>query len=250
MNTKKCNKCQLEKPLTDFYRRKYKSGWGTRPICIECWKRGNQEYKQRPDRMLVEREYNQQHYIDNKEHIDAINRQYRLDHKEELTAKNRQYYEDHKEELRAKSKEYCHRPDVAKRRSQYSRERNLIKNGPGKYKNERRCRQLLEDWFHRSFPKSRPAFLRHPETGNLLELDGFCEELKLAFEYDGEQHYHVKAHFKRSMPLEERQRIDALKNDLCRHYGIILIRVPYWENKRLAEFLREELIKRGITVNE
>eukprot|EP00414_Alexandrium_minutum_P004815 CAMPEP_0113830442 /NCGR_PEP_ID=MMETSP0328-20130328/6332_1 /TAXON_ID=39455 /ORGANISM="Alexandrium minutum" /LENGTH=103 /DNA_ID=CAMNT_0000798557 /DNA_START=327 /DNA_END=635 /DNA_ORIENTATION=- /assembly_acc=CAM_ASM_000350 len=47
--------------------------------------------------------------------------------------------------------------------------------------------------FHRiflglTFRKRRPSFLRSSK-GGYLELDGYCEELQLAFEYNGEQHY-------------------------------------------------------------
>lgn len=33
------------------------------------------------------------------------------------------------------------------------------------------------------------------QTGFLLELDGFCDTLKLAFEFGGIQHYEYPKHF-------------------------------------------------------
>ena len=45
----------------------------------------------------------------------------------------------------------------------------------------------------RQFPRRRPPFLRGP-LGRPLELDGYNEELQLAFEYNGEHHY-MDAHF-------------------------------------------------------
>ena len=55
-------------------------------------------------------------------------------------------------------------------------------------KGERKCREVMVRLYTRSFPKVRPQFLRNPETGYLLELDCFCEELRLAVEYNGVQH--------------------------------------------------------------
>jgi hypothetical protein len=58
---------------------------------------------------------------------------------------------------------------------------------------ERTTRELLETRLGKPFVKVRPDWLRG-DKGRNLELDGYCEELNLAFEYNGAQHY-SKKHF-------------------------------------------------------
>jgi hypothetical protein len=56
-----------------------------------------------------------------------------------------------------------------------------------------------------------------------MELDGYCEELKIAFEHQGIQHYkHVK-HFGSTDEIQSR---DKLKRILCKNKGIELIEIP------------------------
>ena len=52
-----------------------------------------------------------------------------------------------------------------------------------KYTCEEKCRFIFESCFQKKFIKTRKV-LPHR-----LELDGYCEELKLAFEHNGKQHY-------------------------------------------------------------
>src|SRR5690348_6310742 len=56
-------------------------------------------------------------------------------------------------------------------------------------KGEKECRRVLEEIYGKSFTKVRPKWLKNPETGRNLELDCYNEELKIAVEYNGEQHY-------------------------------------------------------------
>jgi hypothetical protein len=60
---------------------------------------------------------------------------------------------------------------------------------------ERICRRLFEFIFpnHR-FAKERPKWLTNPDTNRSLELDGYCDDLKMAFEYQGIQHYKFVPH--------------------------------------------------------
>jgi hypothetical protein len=103
---------------------------------------------------------------------------------------------------------------------------------------ENKVRIIFETYFNKQFPTVKPDFLKNPATGWRLELDGYCEELKLAFEYDGEQHYKEIEHWNDIRSLDSRQQYDELKTDLCKNAGITLIRIPYWEKDNLEEYIR------------
>ena len=59
-----------------------------------------------------------------------------------------------------------------------------------------------------------------------MELDGFCESLNLAFEYQWIQHYERVAYFQTKPQFEKRREDDKRKQILCKKYGITLILVP------------------------
>ena len=83
------------------------------------------------------------------------------------------------------------------------------------------CRLSFETIFKHPFPKCRPDWLLN-ERGNRMELDGYNENLKLAFEYNGEQHY-KENFFSQNMSLQRRIKNDELKINLCKKNGILLI---------------------------
>lgn len=94
-------------------------------------------------------------------------------------------------------------------------------------KNEKRCREIFESTFNKPFPTVRPDWLKNPETGRNLELDGFCEELSIAFEYDGEQHCRPNSYFhKTPEDFINQTKRDDLKDKICKERGIKLIRIP------------------------
>jgi hypothetical protein len=110
-------------------------------------------------------------------------------------------------------------------------------------KRERICREWFENKFQQPFPKSKPSWLVN-HTGRRLELDGYCEELKIAFEYNGKQHYEP-CQFSSGQTTEDmmknftaqRQR-DNLKSKLCTEHGVKLIVVPY-NKKNIRVFLED-----------
>jgi hypothetical protein len=70
--------------------------------------------------------------------------------------------------------------------------------------------------------------LVNPETGRKLELDCYNEDLRLAVEYNGEQHYHFPNHTDQSYEeFINQARRDQFKAELCERYGVYLIVVPY-----------------------
>jgi hypothetical protein len=85
--------------------------------------------------------------------------------------------------------------------------------------NERICRAYFEEAFGKPFPSVRNLdWLRTPE-GHALELDGYCADLKMAFEHHGEQHY-------RDIRFLNSPQYDELKESLCEKYGVLLVIVP------------------------
>ncbi len=78
-----------------------------------------------------------------------------------------------------------------------------------------------------------------------LELDGYSEKLRLAFEYQGEHHYKIVPRFRNTeSDILETQKRDALKSKLCQENGILLIQIPF--NVDLQTFIYQELTKAGI----
>jgi hypothetical protein len=85
METKKCNKCQKEKSISEFYKKLDKNT----PNCKECSKLVNKEY-----------------YNNNKEKLKESNRLYSTSHKDEISISKKSYYKQNKDEILSKRKVY------------------------------------------------------------------------------------------------------------------------------------------------
>jgi len=89
---------------------------------------------------------------------------------------------------------------------------------------EKLTRRALEQIYGKKFPNVRPDWLINPKTGYRLELDGYCEELKIAFEYHGVQHREWPNKFFKTYEEFERQvERDICKAEQCEKRGIYLI---------------------------
>ena len=117
---------------------------------------------------------------------------------------------------------------------------------------ERICRAFFEQIFQTRFSKARPQWLK-TERGTLLELDGFSESLKLAFEHQGTYHYRVDRRYsKDEASLLRRKKEDAVKRMLCIKNGIVLIAVPevptLTPTDALKQFIIDACNKQGVCV--
>jgi len=113
---------------------------------------------------------------------------------------------------------------------------------------ERICRKYFERIFNEKFPNSHPAWLRN-SAGNIMELDGYCEKLNIAFEYNGEQHYQPYRVLQIKKSLNERKKDDKLKRKLCKSHNVTLIEIPFWIGyENMEKFITEQCKKNGVTV--
>ena len=69
-----------------------------------------------------------------------------------------------------------------------------------------------------------------------LELDGYCEQLKIAFEYQGRQHDSNDTQFGGDH-LAQSER-DKFKIDLCRELGVKLVKISQPRSYDSAKFLQ------------
>lgn len=124
----------------------------------------------------------------------------------------------------------------------------LLHRQKGNLKMESECRRIFEAIFQDGFPSCRPSFLLHTKTGHNLELDGFNPRWKVAFEYNGAQHYFYNPFFHTDeRAFEQMQARDVLKRALCEKEGIRLITIPYTVRLRdLESYIREQLRMRHI----
>ena len=103
---------------------------------------------------------------------------------------------------------------------------------------ERICRAYFRQLFGKPFPRLRPEWLRNMD-GNLMELDGYCEELRLAFEHQGEQHYTTNYRFVNSKQLLKRKKDDKEKVRLCQQNRVRLIAIPELFSRTKLEDLQQ-----------
>lgn len=121
------------------------------------------------------------------------------------------------------------------------------------FKSEESCRKIFKKIFREEFPKKRPKFLKM-DGRPTLELDGYNEDLKIAFEYQGAQHYRHIPHFhKTEEEFEKLQERDILKYKLCQEEGINLILIPYnfthKEEDEMEIYILDQIIAQGIKLN-
>ena len=107
------------------------------------------------------------------------------------------------------------------------------------HRSEEFCRTALNEIFGKPFVKSRPDFL-----GRMLELDGYCTELNMAFEYQGAQHYKLVPYWHRTEDaLHAQQERDAKKRHLCKLNGVALLEIPYTYSIEKPDKLFEYIVE-------
>jgi hypothetical protein len=105
------------------------------------------------------------------------------------------------------------------------------------YKSEECCTELFEEIFQQPFIKTKSLNWLKP-----LELDGYCEIFKVAFEYQGVQHRVWTPYFhKTEQEFFDQQARDKKKQMLCKENGVILFEISdeykYTERDKMREYI-------------
>lgn len=111
--------------------------------------------------------------------------------------------------------------------------------------------EMVRATFEEAFPdKLFDRTRRVPELEG-LELDGYNDELRLAFEYQGIQHYQQVPHFHRNPDdFESQKERDRLTFARCAYAEITLILIPYKISAcHLRNYVRNELELLGYSIS-
>ncbi|MFZ4712572.1 MAG: hypothetical protein ACOYL6_02560 [Bacteriovoracaceae bacterium] len=116
-------------------------------------------------------------------------------------------------------------------------------------------RLILQYLFLEKFPKSRPSWLLNPKSGYPLELDGYCEKLQLAFEYQGEQHLKFSKFYHKSMQDFQKLKIsDNYKYQKANSRGVKILLINQvnclGEVEQFKSQLKEQLIINKVNFNK
>jgi hypothetical protein len=113
-------------------------------------------------------------------------------------------------------------------------------------KGENVCKIVMEELTGKPFVNVRPKWLINPITNQPLELDCYNEELQIAVEYNGKQHYEYNKfmHQNSKDKFYNQQYRDLIKKDICKKNNVILITVPYSiPDDKIKVFLMNKLRK-------
>lgn len=97
------------------------------------------------------------------------------------------------------------------------------------FSGERIVKLYFEKIFDCKFTKIKPNWLLAP-TGFKMELDGFNEDLKIAFEHQGMQHYIINEFSNTIEKLNKIKKYDLLKKEICIKNNIKLFIIPQVPN--------------------
>jgi hypothetical protein len=108
------------------------------------------------------------------------------------------------------------------------------------YSKEKRVRIMLEYLLGFSLVKARPQWNLNPKTNHYLELDGYNEKEKIAFEFQGRHHF--KENIFKKTNLSDIQYKDAIKLENCLKEGVKLLVIEDNTNTRTFNTLMKHLI--------
>lgn len=120
------------------------------------------------------------------------------------------------------------------------------------YYKEHKIRNLLNYLLDTNFEKVRPEWNVNPKTNKALELDGYSEELKIAFEFQGLHHYEEGVFLNSKEDLEYIQYKDKIKKENCIDKNIKLLiiddKINFLNTKIVLDYILKILKENNIEI--
>ena len=110
-----------------------------------------------------------------------------------------------------------------------------------KFQTEEKCRYIFEKLTKLKFPRTNQIIKPY-------QLDGHNSKYKIAFEFNGIQHYEQKW-YQSIEEFEKRVEDDKIKVKMCKDKGIHLITIPFWENDKGNENIINFIINKITEIN-
>lgn len=257
--TKVCQKCKSAKPLSEYTKLR-RAGDGLDYRCKTCkgealkdWKLNNPEWNS---------DYQKWYTEVNREETRAKNRlepEVKRERRDTRRAQQwdalKKYAEDHAGQILTPVEEYRNAQQNIQFQCEYGHLFRKTKNNAnkgqwcpecsGRFVRELYCKHTIECLTGKRFNKIRPAWLVVEDAR--LELDMYNEELRLALEHQGQQHYEPMEFFGGIERFYIQQSYDLYKEKLCYEQGVVLLHVPYYIreediSEHIANLLREHYI--------
>ena len=123
---------------------------------------------------------------------------------------------------------------------------------------EKMFRCILEKVFNCSFPSCRPSWMKSDKM-RCLQIDGYNEELKIGFEYQGKQHFKFVPYFHKNIQKFERlQFLDKTKKHILEQKNIFMF-YPIYKLKKenylnfiyssIKNTEYEKIVNRSLNIN-
>ena len=86
-------------------------------------------------------------------------------------------------------------------------------------------------------------------TRNTMPFDFYLPDYNMCIEFDGKQHYESVSIFGGEKAFKEIQTSDRIKDKYCKRVGIKLLRIPYWNFRRIEKIIDKNIVIGGTNIN-
>lgn len=111
-----------------------------------------------------------------------------------------------------------------------------------KYKSKG-VRKIIKYFEENNIKYSQEKYFLELKNKGLLKFDFYLEEINMLIEFNGKQHYESVEFFGGEESFKNQKIRDNLKREYCNRNNILLLEIPYWEEKNINIILEKTLTR-------